>query len=298
VGGAKSASKYLAKVFGALRATSSDKMHQAAIKTLEQLIKLWYKEQRVTALALIRKNKIAWGSLLMAGSPTPHKKVKGSVITQVRSPSKPSKSPFLSGKEKQGISALFKAEWERPEQYRKEWNDLTSEDQHTQYKSYIEKLKSHYEDLNKLSTSIHAKLGHRKRWIHAACIEQDAAPNKKKDKSNEFIWSTNFFKLDLTKVNASVALVFSPAHYLVDPKFGTSDTRGALFRTNREPGTNLQITDALCRDENVRILWQEWTDRFSPDFRLQVGTIPEATILEDQNPFAVLAQPVQGQDAS
>jgi len=40
VGGAKSANKYLTKAFGALRAVSSEPMHQAAVATLERLFKI------------------------------------------------------------------------------------------------------------------------------------------------------------------------------------------------------------------------------------------------------------------
>lgn len=285
VGGAKSASKYLAKVFGALRAISSEKKHLQAIATLERLLKLWYKSVREQALALVRKNKISWGTVLLAGSPTESKKVKGNLITQVKSPSKPSRSPFLSGKEKQCLASLLAPVWNKPEELRTMWNALAPQDQHTQYENYIVELKKHYEEINKISTSMHAKLGHRKKWIHAACEEQDAVPIKKKDKSNEFIWTANFFKLDLTEINLSVALVFAPSHYLVDPRYECDTILARLYGRNKVLSPE-EITEALCGVTTD--LWREWVGRFMPNFARQQGTVPEATSLTDANPFSAL----------
>jgi len=287
VGGAKSASKYMSKVLGALRAISSEDKHQAAIKTLDMLLKLWIKGQREIALSLVRRNKISWGTVLIAGSPTEKKKVKGQEITLVKAPSKPSRSPYLSGKERQALSSILAPIWNKPEQLRQSWNALSAQDQHTGYKDYIRELKEHYENINKISTSMHAKLGHRKKWIHAACEERDAVPNKKKDKSNEFIWSANFFKLDLTDVNLSVALVFSPHHYLVDPKYDADNIITRLFNRNKVIDAS-DTTDMLC---GVTVeLWRDWAMRFEPDLRLQQGSVPPANTLEDQNPFADLPQ--------
>lgn len=290
VGGAKSASKYIARVFGSLRATSSEPMHQAAIKTLEQVLKLWYKENRDEALALVRKNKIAWGTVLTAGSPTTTKKVKGKVITLIKSPSKPSKSPFVSGREKQEISAILKAVWNKPEEYRQEWNALTSEEQHHQYKAYIVKLKQHYDDLTRISTTLHAKLGHRKKWVHAVCRDADAVPQKKKDKSNEYVWTANFFKTDLQRVQPSVKLVFAPSHYLTDVKYGTEVTLATLFERFRDTQQDIIVTPQMCEDDNVRALWQEWINRFHFRFNTPRSEIPDAISITDDNPFTVLAE--------
>jgi len=287
VGGAKSASKYLARVFAALRTVSSDNMHSQAIKTLESLLKLWYKSVRAQALALVRRNKISWGTVLVAGSPTESKKVKGNLVTQIRSPSKPSRSPFLSGKERQAISSLLAPVWNTPEQLRVEWNSFSAQEQHARYGDFITALKLHYENVNKISTSIHAKLGHRKKWIHAACEEHGVVPSKKKDKSNEFIWTANFFKLDLTDVNISVALVFAPSHYLVDEKYDCDGILTRLFRTNRVIDGSV-ITDELCGV--TAPLWKEWATRFEPDCSYSLGTVPPATTLEDTNPFAGLPE--------
>jgi hypothetical protein len=285
VGGAKSASKYLAKAFGALRAVSSENHHQAAIATLERVLKLWIKEQRASALSLVRKQKISWGSVLLTASPTETKKVKGQVITQIKSPSKPSRSPFLSGKEKQVLSSLLASEWNVPEALRAQWVTLTALQQHAQYNDFIRRLKKHYEDINKLSASVHAKLGHRKKWIHAACENSQVAPTSKKDKSNEFIWTQNFFKLKTTDSNLPVALVFAPSHYLLSDKYSCSDILTKLWGldTVLTPG---DVTEEIC---GVTVdLWKEWALRFEPDLTIERAEVPQAVSLADPNPFADL----------
>jgi len=126
VGGAKSASKYLNKVFGGLRAVSSNTTTQEAIATLERLLKLWIKSCKDDAFTLIRKNKISWGQVLNSGLPTESKKVKGNLITQIKLPSKPSRSPFLSGKERTAIASILAPVWNTADQLRNEWVKLSS----------------------------------------------------------------------------------------------------------------------------------------------------------------------------
>jgi len=288
VGGAKSANKYLTKAFGALRAVSSDATHQQAIATLERVLKLWIKEQRVPALALIRRQKISWGSVLLTAAPTETKKVKGQSITQIKSPSKPSRSPFLSGKEKQVLSSLLATEWNIPEAMRDEWIRMSSQAQHDSYNDFIKRLKTHYETINRISTSIHAKLGHRKKWIHAACLEKGVAPTSKKDKANEFIWSQNFFKLNLVDFNLSVSLVFAPNHYLTMDKYDCDNILTNLWGL----GGVLDPRDCTPQRCGVTVeLWKEWALRFQPDFSENRDEIPQAVTLDDPNPFSSLPDP-------
>jgi hypothetical protein len=213
--------------------------------------------------------------------------VKGQEVTLVKAPSKPSRSPYLSGKERQALSSLLAPVWNTPDQLRINWNQLSSQEQHDQYADYLVLLKKHYENINKISTSMHSKLGHRKKWIHAACEEKDAVPMKKKDKSNEFIWTANFFKLDLTDTNLSVALVFSPHHYLLDSKYDAENIITRLFN-RRKVIDAADITDTLCGVTTD--LWREWAMRFEPDLSTDRGSVPQATTLEDTNPFADLPQ--------
>jgi len=207
--------------------------------------------------------------------------VKGNLITQVKSPSKPSRSPFLSGRERQELSSLFAPAWNTPQQLRNEWNVLSAWEQHDQYKDYLRRLKQHYEDISKISSSVHAKLGHRKKWIHAACVAQSAEPLKKKDKTNEFVWAQNFYKLNLKGINLPVALVFNPSHYLPSKYDGQT----ILDTLMDEDGV---VSPNTCTEEICGVtvnLWKEWAERFLPDFSVNIDNLPEATSLKDDNPF-------------
>jgi hypothetical protein len=284
VGGAKSCTKYLDRVYGSLRAVSSEPMHQGAIATLQRLFKLWMKETREPALALVRKHRISWGAVLKSGSPQETKKVKGTVIRQIKSPPKPSRSPFLSNVERQALSSLLASEWDRPTELREQWLALAASEQHDQFPRYVRELKEYYERISKLSSGMHAKLGHRKKWIHAACEEAGVAPKRKKDRSNEFVWASAFFKLDLQKINLSVALVFSPAHYL-ENKYDCITIQDNLWDEDRMI-TSVDCTREVCGD--TVDLWKEWATRFLPNFSVDSDVVPRAETLQDDNPFAHL----------
>jgi hypothetical protein len=293
VGGSRSASKYLTKAFGALRAISSEPASQAAVATLERLLKLWIKDQSKPALALVRKCKIQWGTVLHRGAPTETKKVKGTTIINVTQPIKPSRSPFLSEKEKQMLASLFAPAWNAPEELRKAWVQLPPTEQHDQYGTYVKEVTKAFDNIKKISSSVHSKLGHRKRWIHQALTNKGMAPSKKKDKSNEFMWATAFWKLNLEGINLSVALVFSPSHYLVDPKYDCDTILTTLWNKD-EVLTPDDATDQVC---GVTVgLWKEWAMRFAPDFTKDSADVPQAETLRDDNPFSALSSTGDGDD--
>jgi hypothetical protein len=224
----------------------------------------------------------------MTAAPTESKKVKGHLITQIKAPSKPSRSPFLSGKEKQALSSLLAPLWNTPEQMRDIWVSLSAKEQHSEYSDYVKALKQHFEHINKVSTSIHAKLGHRKKWIHAACEERGVAPTSKKDKANEFAWTSNFFKMNNTEINLPVSLVFAPNHYLTDPKYAADDILFKLWL--RAPKDGFLASDD-CTEEICGVsveLWKEWANRFHPDPAMSLVDVPKAETLGDTNPYAEL----------
>jgi hypothetical protein len=172
---------------------------------------------------------------------------------------------------------------------RNNWLALTSVEQHVEYRNYVTMLKQHHERINKISSSVHAKLGHRKKWIHAACETQGVAPTKKKDKSNEFIWAQNFFKLDLTKVNLSIALVFAPSHFLTEDKYDTISILDKIFDNSEHVLGASDFTDELCGV--TAGLWKEWAIRFSPDAEsFSLVEVPPAETLKDDNPFQSLPE--------
>jgi len=289
IGGAQSASKYMSKAFASLRAGTSDETTLGAISTLEKLLKLWIKQVREESLDLIKKQKISWGLVLRQGSQTETKKIKGKDVTQIVNAVKPSRSPWLSNKERQALSKLYSEAWSAPEVMRKAWVELPSQDQHANYHQVIAALKKHNEKLNQVSSNIHAKLGHRKKWIYAAVKEKDAEPKSKKDKSNPFAWSAEFFKLNTQDIRWNVASIFSPSHYLPTEDAKENDIYSQFYDVDANV-TGAELARPEGMDSNVYELWKEWADRFAPNFD-QIRfrkTRAEQVSFSDENPFAVL----------
>jgi len=292
IGGAKSASKYLARVIAGLRSGLPDENTSGALKTLELLIKAWQRSQSSNALELVRKNKIAWGTVQMAGSPTVIKKGKKGRPDQqvIVSPSKPSQSPWLSQQERVKLSKIFADRWSRPDEIRKEWVKLPEREQHKQYNTFVQRLKDHYADISRISSSVHAKLGHRKNWIFKAVEANGLMPKSKKDKEDNFKISTIFFSsVNLPVLGLAVKKEFAPMQYLDENTFHTATTWGnctgstsSLFKPTE--------SDFTLEDDGVAYeLWQIWASKFQPVFQKSV-VIPEAKGLKDDNPFIALTQ--------
>jgi len=284
----KSASKYMSTVFSSLRSCINSEDTLAAVHTLQALIKLWCREQAKEALALVRRQRISWGEVLKKGAPTEIKKVRGVDNTNVVTPIKPSRSPWISGAERTQLSSLFSSIWSKPDEIRKRWIGLTPSEQHLQFSSYVNEVRSAYADMSSVASSTHAKLGHRKRWIVAQVEELGKDPKNKKEKKNQFTWSTIFFKSDLRGARESVKKVFCPAHYLGN--LGKADEcLGFMYGLYN----NAKYIDwrqvEIEFDKPIVDLFKEWYKRFAPNLELIV-TIPEATNLEDDNRFAAISE--------
>jgi hypothetical protein len=290
VGGAKSASKYLSRIISGLRSGLPDENTSGALKTLELLIKAWQKSQSVAALDLVRKNKISWGSVQMAGSPTTIKKGKKGRPDQrvISSPSKPSQSPWLSQQERVKLSKIFADRWSRPDEIRKEWMALNEVEQHKQYNKYVQRLKDHYADISRISSSVHAKLGHRKNWIYKAVEANGLMPKSKKDKEDNFKISTIFFaSVNLPALGIAVKKEFAPIQYLDEESFKSATIWGELLDFE-EKLYKPNESDMSQEDGPAYELWQIWLAKFQPIFSKN-QIIPEARGLKDDNHFISLS---------
>jgi len=288
VGGEKTASKYILKTLQGLKAGQTDEHILEAIKALDILLSLWIKNQHANALALIRKHKISWGTVLNAGAPTVQKKVKGQTITNVITPLKPSRSPWVSKAESMALGKLYSDHWDHLEPIRKKWNSLTAEAQHKVYRNCVDEVTLHFEQLKKMSTSVHARLGHRKKWIYNSVKRAGNEPRSKKEKQNPYAWTAQFFKLELYSAGLAVALTFSPHHYLQ----GSFETDQDLDRAWANAVSNLETITPLAfeqvKDENVKTLWSEWAKRFAPEPKEILSRIPDSSGLSDDNSYAAL----------
>jgi hypothetical protein len=291
IGGADSANKYLSRGWAAMRACITDEHGAHMVKTIEQLFKLWSKKVEGSALNLLRRQKISWGAVLAKGAQWETVKVNKKSVRRIVIPVKPNRSPFISGKERTLIGRLFDEEWAACDKLRSEFLHLDSQTQHYEFGKYVTSVTEAFQEMKRCSSTVHAALGHRKKWIELACKNKGVAPSSKKDKANLFVWSQNFFKCDLTDMRQSVKLVFNPAHYLAKVGDGLDEKLNLLYHHG---GT---IDGAICAEllseETVtRDLFIEWCTRFRPSF---IPTIPmkmvdASTSITEENLFTVLRE--------
>jgi hypothetical protein len=289
IGGADSANKYLARGWAAMRACITDEDGAQMVKTIEQLFKLWSKKVEGPALQLLRKQKISWGAVLAKGAQWETIKVKKNTVRRILIPVKPNRSPFISGKERTLLGRFFEADWSTCDELREQFINLEPFDQHNQFGDYVTKVTQAFQEMKRISSSVHAALGHRKKWIEAACRAQSVAPSSKKDKTNLFVWSQNFFKLDLTGLRERVKLVFNPSHYLakatdgIDEKLNELHHHGGVIDGAR-------CAEILPEETVLRDMFVEWCVRFRPNFNPQVplAIVDAQSNIADENVFSVL----------
>jgi hypothetical protein len=290
VAGGKSASKYMTKVISGLRSNVTDESVTKAIDTLGLLLKMWQRSQSSQALALLRKCKISWSTVLFRAAPTTVIKGKKNKPDQtvIRSPPKPSKSPWLSKSERSELGNLFKADWCRIDEVRNQWVALSSEQQHRQFNKFISTIKQHYEELNNISNSVHAKLGKRKHWIERICAADGFKPKVKKDESPSFALSDHFFAKSLTDVDLSVKKLFSPLTYLPD-KYSALEIWNQLLCDEKVEVNRVTSADFSLDEDGVSFkLWQIWADMFLPVFRNNVKILEEPSPALNDNFFQQL----------
>jgi hypothetical protein len=290
VGGQKSAAKYMSRIMAGLRSSITDDAMLKSIETLSMLLKLWQKENHAKALSIVRNCKLSWSSVLFRAAPTDTIKGKKGKPDQrvIRSPSKPSKSPWLTPAERSELGNLLKDDWSFLEGFRDSWALLSSQEQHKQFSSYIRQIKDKYSELKTISDSIHAKLGKRKYWIQRQCKIDNFKPKPKKGESDSFLLSAHFFSKDLSGTKMGIKKIFSPVTYLDNKKYGTDDAWASLVNTTSEV---LRLSSATCTVSQfgpATPLWKIWSDIFKPVFKANETQNEDAPQLEDFNMYTVL----------
>jgi len=293
VGGQKSASKYMSRVMASLRAGITDEKCVKAIETLSILLKLWQKAHYSDALSIVRKCKLPWSSVLFRAAPTETIKGKKNRPDQtvIRSPPKPSRSPWLASAERAELGNLYKDDWSFLEDFRSRWNKLEALQQHRQFNTFIRDIKAKYEELNSISNSVHAKLGKRKYWIERICKQDGYKPKVKKGESESFLLAAHFFKKDLSKLDIRVKKIFSPLQYLDNTKYPVKSTWGQLLDGAEDSDFTIQAS-AFSLDEEGECfrLWQIWAEIFVPTITNSVKRVDDPPLIDTYNPFSVLPQ--------
>jgi hypothetical protein len=290
VGGQKSASKYMLKVISGLRSNVSDDSCLKAIDTLSTLLKLWQKNSAANALSIVRKCKLPWSAVLFKAAPTEVIKGKKRQPDQrvVRSPPKPSRSPWLSSAERSELGNLFKDQWSFVETFRTSFVALEAEQQHRQFNSYVSRIKAKYEELNAISNSVHAKLGKRKYWIERVCKEDKYTPKIKKGESESFLLASHFFKRQLAGLNNPVKKVFSPLTYLDEESYRSVTIWSELI-TFSDDSYEVSASDFSTDDGDAYRLWQTWADLFKPVFTQKTRKVEDPPLLDSYNYYEQLA---------
>jgi len=292
VGGQKSASKYMTKVIAGLRSSVTDDSCLKAIDTLSMLLKIWQKENYDKALTIVRKCKIGWSSVLFRAAPTEIIKGKRGKPDQtvVRSPVKPSRSPWLSPAERSELGKIFKDEWSFLEEFRSRFVALSPEQQHRQFNSYIRRIKEKYEHLNGLSNSTHSRIGKRKYWIERVCKQDNYKPKAKKNESESFLLSMHFYKKDLTKLDMRVKKIFSPLTYLDEVPYRSMTIYSNCF-SNDEDHCRITAADFSLEDDGEAYrLWQIWADMYLPIFPKNDVKIEDPPQIDTFNLFTTLPE--------
>jgi len=292
VGGQKSASKYMTKVIAGLRSSITDDSCLKAVDTLSMLLKIWQKENYENALTIVRKCKIGWSSVLFRAAPTEVIKGKRGRPDQtvVRSPVKPSRSPWLSPAERSEIGKLFKDDWSFLESFRSAFVALSPEQQHRQFASYIRRIKEKYEVLNGLSNSLHSRIGKRKYWIERVCKADGYKPKAKKNESESFLLSQHFFKKDLTTLDLRVKKIFAPVSYLDEDPYKTMTTYGNCFSDQDSPYRITASDFTLADDGEAYRLWQIWAEYTRPAFPPNTAKIEDPPQIDGFNIFTKLPE--------
>jgi hypothetical protein len=209
--------------------------------------------------------------------------------TVVRSPPKPSRSPWLSAAERSELGSIFKEKWSFLEDYRKRWTALIAEQQHRQFGTFIRDIKREYEKLNAISNSVHAKLGKRKYWIERVCAEDGYKPKAKKNESESFLLSAHFFKKDLTKLDMRIKKVFSPVTFMDEDTFMSDTIWSQLF--SEEESYLVTAGSFTEKDDGPAYrLWQIWADVYQPRFVAKVTKIDDPVLSKDFNIFSQLGE--------
>jgi hypothetical protein len=291
VGGQKSASKYMSRIMAGLRSSITDDSMAKSLETLSILLKLWQKENRENALSIVRKCKLSWSSVLFRAAPTETIKGKrGKPENKViRSPSKPSKSPWLAASERSALGDLLKDDWSFLDGYRESWQALGSQEQHKQFNKFVSNIKAKYTELKTLSDSIHAKLGKRKYWIERQCKADGYKPKPKKGESESFLMAAHFFSKDLSTTKLGVKKVFCPSTYLVDNKYANDKNWASLIGTTDEVLRLSSATTTQQQFGDTFRLWGIWADIFKPVFRKSEKVDEDAPQTDSFNMYTILA---------
>jgi len=95
-----------------------------------------------------------------------------------------------------------------------------------------------------------------------------------------------------------VALVFCPAHYLIDIKYRSDDILEALIALSVSRGHigEGHVQETIVPEQDLRLLWKEWAYRFRPDFPPGLSVVASPDTIKDENIFEILLDDEEEQE--
>jgi hypothetical protein len=209
--GSDSNRKYLTKIFSTLRTCAKDEVQRVAVHAIDTAVHIWARSQSDIALELVKSQRISWSAVLAKAGTWETKKVKGKEMKRLLIPHKPNASPWCSATESKALSDIYAGTWEEPSRLAAEWKKLDAVMQHSLFESFVKELKASFAKQQKISQTVSARLGHRKRHILSFIQAEGQMPKKKSEQTDNFRLRDIFYKLDLSKLDEKIKYQFYPS---------------------------------------------------------------------------------------
>jgi ribosomal protein L17 len=204
--------------FGLVSGALNESTQKSCIGLLRLVINRLTKQREQECLSYILSQKIAWGRVMMA---LPHtekmEKKKGKIFkTHIYTPPEcATKSVWLSKKEHSHLVEILKDQTFELSKWRKDWIELTAENQHQYKRSFERQIKEAYKQSDETHRQVLQTLGHRKTIIEKLIKDNPEWETIPKKKRNTYLMVQHFYKHDILKSGSTTdKWVFNPSHYL------------------------------------------------------------------------------------
>jgi hypothetical protein len=268
VNGSK-ASEYLAERFRALRATLTLN-YQHISDTIERLVKIWTEENEERTRPLLSRIKIPWNFVLSKGGEFKISKKKQGrkeiTLRTLTTPLNPKESAWVLPAERKSISQICATIWSRIDDYQKEWAKLSGSDTQLMLDSYIDKIRSAYKEMHRISESMTKRLGQRKSIIlNSPVISRLGKKDLKNKKTNDLL--VLFSKSDLSALPRGAKAIFEPFYCgaVLAPVEGCL-TKMQNVDDVHDLAIRRDVILSLCEENEKRAMHWElwWFEHFQP----------------------------------
>jgi hypothetical protein len=147
---------------------------------VHNLVRLWTQRVLTMTKQLVTQKKVAWTHVQHAALEHKIRKVKGVELEFVVAPLHPSKNAWLTSQERSLCDTAFSNYFNIVREEQEKWNKLSSEEQHSSFKSVVGRIKAAQTARKQVSNSFALSVGARK--ISYEKLKRQAGVDKKNDK--------------------------------------------------------------------------------------------------------------------